>query len=98
MSSVSNIANSALQAFSIAQQVTTNNVANLNTDGFKESRTKFQENGASGVTVSASSTTDTVDLSREVTNMVSNTQGFKANIKVLQVADEMTKELLNIKV
>jgi len=98
MSSVSNIANSALQAFSTAQQVTANNVANLNTDGFKASRATFQENGASGVSASASSTEDTVDFSREVTNMISNTQGFKANIKVLQAADEMSKELLNIKV
>jgi len=98
MSSVSNIANSALQAFSTAQQITANNVANLNTDGFKASRATFQENGASGVNASASRTTDTVDFSREVTNMISNTQGFKANIKVLQAADEMSKELLNIKV
>jgi flagellar basal-body rod protein FlgC len=97
MSSVSNISNSALQAFSTAQQITANNIANLNTDGFKASRAAFQENGTSGVTASASSTNDTVDLSREVTNLISNTQGFKANIKVIQAADEMTKELLNIK-
>jgi flagellar hook protein FlgE len=61
------------------------------------SRATFQENGTSGITASASSTEDTVDLSREMTNLISNTQGFKANIKVLQASDEMTKELLNMK-
>jgi len=97
MSSISNVTNSALQAFSTAQQITAHNVANLNTDNFKASRTTFQENGTSGVTASASSTKDTVDISREVTNLISNTQGYKANIKVFKAADEMTKELLNIK-
>jgi flagellar basal-body rod protein FlgC len=97
MSNISNVSNSALQAFSTSQQITANNIANVNTDGFKASRATFQENGASGVTASATSMEDTVDLSREVTNLISNTQGFKANIKVIKAADEMTKELLNIK-
>lgn len=97
MSSISNIASSALQAFSTSQQITANNIANLNTDGFKASRATFKENGASGVYASASKTEDTVDLSREVTNLISDKQVYKANIKVLQASDEMTKELLNIK-
>lgn len=98
MSSTTSIASSALQAFSISQQVTANNVANLNTDGFKASRTTFQENSSSGVTSSVSSTEDAVDISREATELLSNRQGFKANLNVLRATDEMTKELLNIKV
>lgn len=97
MSGINNIANSALQAFTTSQQITAHNIANLNTDGFKASRAVLQENGTSGVTVSASSTEDPVDISREATNLISNTQGFKANLKVLSASDEMTKELFSIK-
>ena len=98
MSGISNIASSALQAFSTSQQITANNVANLNTDGFKASRATFQENSrAGGVTASVSSTGDSVDISREAVNLISNTHGFKANLNVLKAADEMTKQLLNIK-
>jgi flagellar basal-body rod protein FlgC len=98
MNSIGSIANSALQAFSTSQQITANNVANLNTDGFKASRATFQENKYGGVTASASSTGDSVDISREAVNLISSVQGFKANVNVLKTSDEMTRQLLNIKV
>jgi len=97
MSSIADIAGSALQAFNKSQQVTAHNVANLNTDEFKASRATFQENGNGGVNATVSGTQDTVDISREAVNLLSNTAGFKANLKVLKAADEMTKELLSIK-
>ena len=97
MSSIGDIAGSALQAFNTSQQVTVNNVANLSTDGFKASRATFQENGNGGVSATVSGTQDTVDISREAVSLLSNTAGFKANLKVLKAADEMTKELLSIK-
>ncbi|MDD2734582.1 MAG: flagellar basal body protein [Desulfuromonadaceae bacterium] len=97
MNSISNIASSALRAFSTSQQITAHNVANLNTDGFKASKATFQENGTGGVTASASSTGDSIDISREAVNLISNAHGFKANLNVLKATDEMTKELLNIK-
>lgn len=97
MGNINSISSSALQAFSTSQQVTANNVANLNTDGFTASRTVFQDKATSGVTASVLSSEDSVDISREATNLISNTQGFKANLKTFKTADEMTKELLSIK-
>lgn len=97
MDGISNIAGSALQAFSTSQQVTANNVANLNSDEFKASRVTFQENGGKGVNAAVSGTQDTVDFSREALNILSNSAGFKANIKVLKASEEMSKELLSIK-
>jgi flagellar basal-body rod protein FlgC len=97
MNGIGDIAGSALQAFSTSQQVTAHNVANLNTDEFKASRAAFQENGSGGVNATVSGTQDTVDISREAVNLLSNTAGFKANLKILKAADEMTKELLSIK-
>lgn len=97
MSSITDIAGSALQAFSTGQQVTAHNVANLNSDNFTASKATFQENGTGGVNATVSGTQDTVDISREAVSLLSNTAGFKANLKVLKAADDMTKELLSIK-
>ena len=40
---------SAVSAFSVKMNVTANNVANVNSDGFKKSRTTFQEGPFGGV-------------------------------------------------
>lgn len=96
MSNISGIADGALKAFSTSQQITSNNVANMNTDGFSASQVIFQEQSPFGVTASAFRTSDSVDISREATNLLTNVQGFKATINVSKAADEMTKDLLNI--
>ena len=98
MNNISSISSSALRAYNISQQVTAHNVANLNTDKFKASRVTFQENGKSGVQAAVSSTQDTVDISREAIDLLSNRQGYRTNLKVFKTADDMTKQLLSIKV
>ena len=45
---------SALRAFGEKLGVTSNNIANINTNGFKKSRAILEETGSSGVTVSIS--------------------------------------------
>lgn len=97
MNSISTVSGNALQAFGAGQQVTAHNLANVNTDDFKASRAMFRENAGGGVTATAAATRDSVDISREATNLMSNTQGIKANLTVLKAADEMTKQLLSIK-
>jgi flagellar basal-body rod protein FlgC len=54
MSSVLNTAISALDAYGKRLDVTANNIANLNTDGFKKSRAVFEEADPAGVVVSIS--------------------------------------------
>lgn len=97
MNSITDMASSALRAFSTSQQATAHNVANLNTDQFKASGVTFQENSSGGVNAVVSASRDTVDISREAFNLLSNTAGFKANLNVLKAADEMTRELFSIK-
>ena len=97
MNSINSIAGSAVQAFAASQQVTANNVANVNTDDFRASRAEFRENGPGGVGVAVTATRDRVEISREAVNLMSNGQGFKANLAVLKTADDMTKELFSIK-
>ncbi|MCM0753638.1 flagellar basal body protein [Desulfovibrio aminophilus] len=41
----------ALGAFSVAQQVTANNIANVNTEGFRSSRVDFETTAEGGVAV-----------------------------------------------
>lgn len=96
MNGIGNVAGSALQAFSTSQQVTAHNVANINTDEFEASRTTFQENGGGGVSATVSATKDTVEISREAVDLMSNTAGFKANIAVMKSTDDMIKELFSI--
>jgi flagellar hook protein FlgE len=97
MNSVSSIAGSALSAYGIKQAVTANNVANIETPDFKSSSVRMQERPNGGVQASVMKTNDSVDISKEAVNMISNSHGFKANIKTIQTHDEMTKELLNLK-
>ena len=97
MAGIMDIAGSALQAYNISQQVTAHNVANLNNEEFKASRATFQESGGGGVKAAVSGTDDTVDISREAVNLLANTAGFKANLKVLKAADEMEKALFSIR-
>jgi len=54
MTAVLNAALSALDAYGKKLDVTANNIANLNTDGFKKSRAIFEEADSSGVIVSIS--------------------------------------------
>ena len=96
MNSISSIASSALAAYGIKQAVTANNVANSETPDFKVSSVTMQEIAGGGVKPSVIQGNDSVELSSEAVNMISASQAFKANTKAFQVADEMTKELLNI--
>lgn len=97
MNSINSIAGSALQAYNVSLQTTARNVANLNSESVTASRTTFRENGAGGVAASVTQTEDTVSISREAANLISDRNGFKANLTILKVADEMTRELLDIR-
>jgi flagellar basal body rod protein FlgC len=97
MTDISVISGSALQALSTGLQTTANNVASLNSATFTASRTNYQENGAGGVISYALRTQDTVSISREAADLISERNGSKANLTVLKAADEMTRELLNIR-
>jgi flagellar basal body rod protein FlgG len=96
MADVSGIAATALTAFGVRQGVTGNNVANLDSNGFKASSAVMQESKNGGVNAGITQGSDSVEISREAVNMLDTVNGNKANLKTLHVADEMTKELLNI--
>lgn len=58
MSVISGITLSGLRALDKKMEVTANNVANANTDGFKKDRIEFQEVSPAGVSVTISKTAE----------------------------------------
>jgi flagellar basal body rod protein FlgG len=96
MTDILGIAGTAIAAYGVRQGVTANNMANLNTAGFNASSVAMRENRGGGVTAGAIQGADSVDISKEATDMLNSEDGCKANLKVVRVADEMTKELLDM--
>lgn len=107
---------SGLAAAGVQTANTANNVANLNSDGFKKGRVLQAEQRPQGVstivekvdTSGAYAIEDTsegqalieksnVDLSEEMPQMMVNQHSYNANLKTLQVADDMTASLLDTK-
>ena len=96
MADVLGIAATALTAYGVRQGVTGNNIANLNTDGFKVSTVVMQNNKAGGVNAGVTQGSDSVEISKEAVNLLDTDNGNKANLKSLHVADEMTKDIIDL--
>lgn len=107
---------SGLQAFAKKIENNANNVANLNTEGFKKDRVVLSAQSPQGVTATLEQvntpgpfvveTTDegsqlieqsNVDLGEEIPEMLLNKYGYTANLKSLQAADQMMRDMLDIK-
>lgn len=97
MSDITAIASGALSAFALKQGVTASNVARVNTTDSFASTVVMQSAAGGGVTAQVTAGNDRVDLSKEAVDMSSNSSAYKANLKVLQTADEMDKTLFSIK-
>ncbi|MBI5893598.1 MAG: hypothetical protein HZB79_08115 [Deltaproteobacteria bacterium] len=95
---VNNITSSAFKAYTTGLSVTANNIANMDSEGFKPSEVKFQEGKTGGVTASIRKDENAyeVDLSEEAVDLITTSSNFKANLKVLQTYDEVTESLLDI--
>lgn len=97
MNSISGIATSALQAYSLDMHTIAGNMARIGDQNAVADRTAFRTTSGGGVEATVVPTMDRVDISREAVGMIADRNGFAANLKVLKAADEMEKELLNIR-
>jgi flagellar basal-body rod protein FlgC len=100
--SIGNITNSALSAlaaFGTGLNVTANNIANMNTNGFKPTNAVMNEdvNGGVKVTLSQSENAE-VDTAKEMVDMMIEKHGIQANVKSLQTENEVLKSLIDMKV
>ncbi len=100
---------SALSALGTVQQVSANNVANMNTDGFKASSVVLESGPADqGVrvgglhqsTVSGSIfggvESSNTDIGSEMVDMITTGHAFSANVAAIRTSEEMTGHLLNM--
>ena len=100
---------SALSALSTVQEVSANNIANMNTDGFKASSVSLESGpGGQGVEVASineSTTpgsmvdgveTSNTDIGREMVDMITTSRAFEANTTFIRAEEEMTGHILNM--
>lgn len=101
------IAASALNALATRQQVTANNIANVNTPGFTPGRVDMQELSGRGVeatvrqdvgsTPSSSGETSpsATDLSRELVHMMATQRAYDANATMLSSQAHLQGKMIN---
>jgi flagellar basal-body rod protein FlgC len=105
----------AIQSHFTRLQASTNNIANLNTDGYKGERVTISEGPAGTPAATVSIDTNpgpsrmelnqkgelvevemsNVDLATEFVKTMESTQAIKANLKAVQIADELLGEIIN---
>jgi flagellar hook protein FlgE len=99
------LALSGLRASGAGLAVQANNVANQLSDGYKAKRVDLVAEASGGVRVSGVSEDPTpaglgasnVDLATETVQGMGYDVMYKANLKVLKTADELTKATLDLK-
>ena len=83
----------ALLAHQTLMDINANNVANVNTEGFKATDAKIVDK----LEISANITDSGTDLTKELTDQIVIEYGYKAQIPAVKTQDEITKTLLDIK-
>jgi flagellar basal body rod protein FlgG len=101
-----------ISAFGRQLETIANNIANVNTDGYKAKKPQIVENsqGIPEITVTINSTggipiqgpdtpvreSSNVELSQEFPNMLLAKRGYEARLKALRVQSELDKSVLDI--
>ncbi len=87
----------AMRAASLRMAVTANNIANINTDGYKASRavSNVQPNGI-GVMVNVTKTDSAPDLSVETVDSLITLRYAQANGKVIKVQSSLDESIFSM--
>ena len=111
MSNAFTIALTAINAFDKKSSITANNIANVNTDGFKKSRAVMEQQGTSGVSISSEQVntpgdiitiegvdreTSNVNLEEELIALMTNKNNYAANLMTVKATDELQGTLFDI--
>ena len=95
MASISSIGSSGLQAAQLRLDASANNVANMNTPGYRREVVAQEEVAESaGVRATVQREQDAKGVALE---QVSATYAFKANLQTIKTQDEMMGSLLDVK-
>jgi len=87
---------SALQALGKKMGVTANNVANATTSASGDALTGVPGSKGRGRIVPRALEESNVDLAEEMVNMTIFQRSYQANLKVIQIEDEMKGDVLDI--
>lgn len=100
MASISSIGSSGLQAAQLRLDASANNVANMNTPGYRR-EVVAQEEAPDSAGVRASvqrePQAEGVALEEEAVEQMSATYAFKANLQTIKTRDAMMGSLLDVK-
>lgn len=101
---------SALRAINTGVSVSSNNVANVDTNEFKNTQAIMTEGDKTGVTVSLSTDAtkgffkqtnevqaSNTDLAKEMTNYIQYQNNYASNIKAIQTVDNMLGKTIDMK-
>lgn len=100
MASLSSIGSSGLQAAQLRLDASANNVANMNTPGYRREAVAQQavaDNAGVRATVQRQQTAEGVALEQEAVEQMSATYAFKANLQTIKTQDEMLGALLDVR-
>ena len=95
MVSLSSIGSSGLQAAQLRLDASANNVANVNTPGYR--RQAVARTPALSATVEREGNEKGVALEQEAVEQMSATYAFKASLQTLKTQDHMLGSLLDVK-
>lgn len=97
MASIASIGSSGMQAAQLRLDASANNVANMNTPGYRRQVVAQEEAaGSAGVRASVErQTQEGVALEQEAVEQMSATYAFKASLQTVKVANELMGSLLD---
>jgi flagellar hook protein FlgE len=98
MAYLSSISLSGMNAAQTQLQVAANNIANMNTPGFKRQAVELQAHSDGGVSAGVRSTSDTSsNLSADIVSQLQAKHAFMANLAVFKTHNKMAGALFNEK-
>ena len=100
MSSLGSIASSGLGAAQLRLDASANNVANMNTPGYRRevvAQEEAPESAGVRASVQREPQADGVALEEEAVEQMSATYAFKANLQTIKAQDEMMGSLLDVR-
>ena len=100
MASLSSIGSSGLQAAQLRLDASANNVANVNTPGYRRQAVAQQavaDSAGVRATVEREANKKGVALEQEAVEQMSATYAFKASLQTIKTQDQMLGSLLDVK-
>lgn len=99
MASISSIGSSGLQAAQLRLDASANNVANMNTQGYRRevvAQEEVAESAGVRATVQREQGANGVALEQEAVEQMSSTYAFRANLQTIKTQNEMMGSLLDV--